>query len=125
MGYRFQAQSESSQSHCIPIGFDQANSDYRQIMKAIEQFVYKKGADKSLLMFAKVRSIDEGVVNFLLLIVCVCMFQSSQAEAVDRIEWCLQWLADKAGMYWLIMCVCSLEVEPCFFFSLMFFNCHV
>ena len=21
----------------------------------------------------------------------------SQAEAVDRVEWCLQWLADKAG----------------------------
>lgn len=76
MGYRFQAQSESSQSHCIPIGFDQANSDYRQIMKAIEQFVYKKGADKNLLMFAKVKSIDEGVRGEFLVINCLCVYVS-------------------------------------------------
>ena len=52
MGYRFQAQSESSQSHDIPIGFDLADGDYRRIMAGCEEFVSQH--HESPLLFAKV-----------------------------------------------------------------------
>ena len=57
MGYRFQAQSESSQTHDIPIGFELADSDYRQIMRAIEEFVdIARSHQQPPLLFAKVQS---------------------------------------------------------------------
>ena len=56
MGYRFLAQSESSQTHDIPIGFDLGDPDYRQIMRAIEEFVeIAKSHQQPPLLFAKVQ----------------------------------------------------------------------
>lgn len=52
MGYRFQAQSESSQSHNIPIGFDLGDRDYRRVMAGFEEFV-SRHKDPPVL-FAKV-----------------------------------------------------------------------
>lgn len=74
LGYRFEAQRRSEATHEIPIsGFDQALRDYRQLLWEIESFISPEGSRDIPAVFSK-------------------------RDNAMRVEWCLEWLACKAGV---------------------------
>ncbi|CAI8040592.1 Protein maelstrom homolog [Geodia barretti] len=74
LGYRYEAQRCSEATHEIPIsGFDQAMDDYRQLVWEVESFISPEGSRDIPALFA------------------------SRDNAL-RVEWCLEWLASKAGI---------------------------
>ena len=57
LGYRYEAQQCSDATHEIPIsGFDQAVSDYRQLLWEIESFISPEGSRDIPAVFSKVKS---------------------------------------------------------------------
>ena len=57
LGYRYEAQQRSDATHEIPLsGFDQAVSDYRQLLWEIESFISPEGGRDIPAVFSKVRT---------------------------------------------------------------------
>ena len=56
LGYRYEAQKNSEETHEIPIsGFDRAVGDYRQLLWEIESFISPQGSSDMPAVFASVR----------------------------------------------------------------------
>ncbi|KAM4795591.1 protein maelstrom homolog [Rhinophrynus dorsalis] len=72
-GFRYHCQAGSAASHQIPIsGFELANGDYHKLFRNLCEFVCATPYKRTPVF--------------------------SKANEIYRIEWCLQWLARKAGM---------------------------
>ncbi|KAE8621271.1 hypothetical protein XENTR_v10004746 [Xenopus tropicalis] len=72
-GFRYHCQSGSASTHQIPIsGFELANSDYHNMFRKLCSFVCPTP--------------------------CPVVPVYTKANDIYRVDWCLQWLANKAGM---------------------------
>ena len=87
LGYRYEAQKNSEETHEIPIsGFDRAVGDYRQLLWEIESFISPQGSSDMPAVFASVglAQLLEPSLEHRVLCLSLCVSDSTQPAELPQ-----------------------------------------